>query len=164
MLQSWRDFTSSCGVGGAQETVGLKPLYALCKYVWITSLIILMIRCHSRLASYAAAPGTLRDCSKIRDSTRNIGVFTGDHRVFGLPVEFSDRLHARLKRDLGAAPFATTRSTIESEGTLAIVVARLCTLRNCIDRRRGGCSEDPRSIRADISKVAEGDKKHIIWL
>lgn len=128
MLQSCRDFTSSCGMGCAQETVGLKPLHALCEYVWITSLIILMIRYHSRLASYATAPGTLRDCSEIRDSTRNIVLFTGDHRVFEFPVEFSDRLHAGLKRDPGAAPFATTRSTIESEGKLAIVAATVCAM------------------------------------
>lgn len=40
-------------------------------------------------------------CSAILDSTRNILVLTADDRVFELPVGFSDRLHARLDRDMG---------------------------------------------------------------
>ena len=40
-------------------------------------------------------------CSAILDSTRNILVLTGDDRVFELPTGFSDRLHARLEREMG---------------------------------------------------------------
>ena len=39
-------------------------------------------------------------CSAILDSTRNILVLTGDDRVFELPTGFSDRLHARLAREM----------------------------------------------------------------
>lgn len=39
-------------------------------------------------------------CSAILDSTRNILVLTADSRVFELPVGFSDRLHARLAREM----------------------------------------------------------------
>ncbi|HVO59134.1 MAG TPA: zf-HC2 domain-containing protein [Dongiaceae bacterium] len=40
-------------------------------------------------------------CSAILDSTRNIIVLTADSRTFELPVGFSDRLHERLRRELG---------------------------------------------------------------
>ncbi len=39
-------------------------------------------------------------CSAILDSTRNILVLTADDRVFELPVGFSERLHARLAREI----------------------------------------------------------------
>jgi len=39
-------------------------------------------------------------CSAILDSTRNILVLTADDRIFELPVGFSDRLHARLAREI----------------------------------------------------------------
>jgi anti-sigma factor RsiW len=39
-------------------------------------------------------------CSAILDSTRNILILTADDRVFELPVGFSERLHARLDREL----------------------------------------------------------------
>lgn len=39
-------------------------------------------------------------CSAILDSTRNIIVLTADDRVFELPVGFSERLHARLDREI----------------------------------------------------------------
>jgi anti-sigma factor RsiW len=39
-------------------------------------------------------------CSAILDSTRNIMVLTADDRVFELPVGFSDRLHARVSREI----------------------------------------------------------------
>ena len=39
-------------------------------------------------------------CSAILDSTRNILILTADNRVFELPVGFSDRLHARLAREM----------------------------------------------------------------
>ena len=40
-------------------------------------------------------------CSAILDSTRNIIVLVADQRVFELPAEFSERLHARLDLELG---------------------------------------------------------------
>ena len=39
-------------------------------------------------------------CSAIIDSTRNIIILTADDRVFELPAGFSERLHARLAREL----------------------------------------------------------------
>jgi len=43
-------------------------------------------------------------CSAIVDSTRNILILTADDRVFELPTGFSDRLHARLAREISAGP------------------------------------------------------------
>jgi anti-sigma factor RsiW len=40
-------------------------------------------------------------CSAVLDSTRNIIVLTADHRVFELPIDVSDRLHARLDSEIG---------------------------------------------------------------
>jgi anti-sigma factor RsiW len=42
-------------------------------------------------------------CSAVLDSTRNILVLTADERTFELPVGFSERLHARLAKELLAA-------------------------------------------------------------
>lgn len=42
-------------------------------------------------------------CSAILDSTRNILVLTADDRVFELPLGFSERLHARLDREISGA-------------------------------------------------------------
>lgn len=39
-------------------------------------------------------------CFAILDSTRNILVLTADSRVFDLPIGFSDRLRARLAREI----------------------------------------------------------------
>jgi hypothetical protein len=39
-------------------------------------------------------------CSAVLDSTRNILVLIADDHVFELPVDFSDRLHARLAREI----------------------------------------------------------------
>jgi anti-sigma factor RsiW len=39
-------------------------------------------------------------CSAILDSTRNILYLTADERTFALPVGFSERLHARLSKEL----------------------------------------------------------------
>jgi hypothetical protein len=39
-------------------------------------------------------------CSAILDSTRNILVLTADDRVFDLPTGYSERLHARLAREI----------------------------------------------------------------
>lgn len=42
-------------------------------------------------------------CSAILDSTRNILILTADDRVFELPAGYSERLHARLAREIRAA-------------------------------------------------------------
>jgi anti-sigma factor RsiW len=39
-------------------------------------------------------------CSAVLDSTRNILLLTADDRVFELPLGFSERLHARLSREI----------------------------------------------------------------
>jgi len=39
-------------------------------------------------------------CSAILDSTRNILILTADERVFELPVCYSERLHARLEKEI----------------------------------------------------------------
>ncbi|HKF49583.1 MAG TPA: anti-sigma factor [Terracidiphilus sp.] len=43
---------------------------------------------------------TCEVCSAVLDSTRNVVVLVGDGRVFEVPVGFSERLHARLEREL----------------------------------------------------------------
>ena len=42
-------------------------------------------------------------CTAVLDSTRNILILTGDERTFELPVGFSERLHARLAKELVTA-------------------------------------------------------------
>ena len=42
-----------------------------------------------------------RHCTALLDSTRNVIVLVADERVFEIPVGFSERLHARLERELG---------------------------------------------------------------
>jgi Putative zinc-finger len=39
-------------------------------------------------------------CSAVLDSTRNILILTADDRVFELPAGYSQRLHARLAREI----------------------------------------------------------------
>ena len=73
-----------------------------CKHVW------------ARISEYIdqTVPAELREdierhlehceiCSAVLDSTRNILVLTADNRTFELPVGYSERLHARLERELG---------------------------------------------------------------
>jgi anti-sigma factor RsiW len=43
-------------------------------------------------------------CSAILDATRNIIILTADDRVFELPVGYSERLHARLEKELHDKP------------------------------------------------------------
>jgi anti-sigma factor RsiW len=43
---------------------------------------------------------TCEICSAVLDSTRNVVVLMADERVFELPAGFSERLHARLDREL----------------------------------------------------------------
>jgi hypothetical protein len=47
-------------------------------------------------------------CSAILDSTRNILMLTADDRVFELPVDFSERLHARLEAEMIKEPGASS--------------------------------------------------------
>jgi anti-sigma factor RsiW len=42
-------------------------------------------------------------CSAILDSTRNLIILTADDRVFELPAGYSERLHARLAREIHGA-------------------------------------------------------------
>jgi anti-sigma factor RsiW len=39
-------------------------------------------------------------CSAVMDSTRNVVVLVGDGRVFEVPAGYSERLHARLEKEL----------------------------------------------------------------
>jgi anti-sigma factor RsiW len=41
-----------------------------------------------------------RHCTAIVDGTRNVILLIADDRTFPLPLGFSERLHARLRRDL----------------------------------------------------------------
>lgn len=43
---------------------------------------------------------TCEICSAVLDSTRNVVVLIADDRVFELPAGLSERLHARLEREL----------------------------------------------------------------
>ena len=54
-------------------------------------------------------------CSAILDSTRNILVLTADERTFELPIGFSERLHARLAKELLAVK--NQRSLLDSPGS-----------------------------------------------
>jgi anti-sigma factor RsiW len=46
---------------------------------------------------------TCEICSAVLDSTRNVVVLMADERVFELPLGFSERLHARLEKEMEAA-------------------------------------------------------------
>jgi hypothetical protein len=43
---------------------------------------------------------TCEICSAVLDSTRNVVILVADNRVFELPAGFSNRLHARIEREL----------------------------------------------------------------
>jgi anti-sigma factor RsiW len=43
---------------------------------------------------------TCEICSAVLDSTRNVVVLMADDRVFELPAGFTNRLHARLDKEL----------------------------------------------------------------
>ena len=45
---------------------------------------------------------TCEICSAVLDSTRNVVVLVADDRVFELPLGFSERLHARIEKELSA--------------------------------------------------------------
>jgi anti-sigma factor RsiW len=42
-----------------------------------------------------------RHCAAVLDSTRNILYLIADERTFQLPVGYSERLHARLRKEIG---------------------------------------------------------------
>ena len=46
---------------------------------------------------------TCEICSAVLDSTRNVVILVADERVFELPTGFSDRLHARIDREISAS-------------------------------------------------------------
>jgi len=46
---------------------------------------------------------TCEICSAVLDSTHNVVVLIADDRVFTLPTGFSQRLHARIDRELESA-------------------------------------------------------------
>jgi len=46
---------------------------------------------------------TCEICSAVLDSTHNVIVLIADDRVFKLPTGFSQRLHARIDRELESA-------------------------------------------------------------
>lgn len=43
---------------------------------------------------------TCEICSAVLDSTRNVVILVADDRVFELPAGYSERLHARIEREL----------------------------------------------------------------
>jgi anti-sigma factor RsiW len=43
---------------------------------------------------------TCEICSAVLDSTRNVVILMADDRIFELPAGFSERLHARIDREL----------------------------------------------------------------
>jgi len=43
---------------------------------------------------------TCEICSAVLDSTRNVVILVADDRVFELPTGFSERLHARIDKEL----------------------------------------------------------------
>jgi len=48
-----------------------------------------------------------RHCAAVLDSTRNILVLVADERTFELPVGYSERLHARLQREMNSGEAGT---------------------------------------------------------
>jgi hypothetical protein len=44
-----------------------------------------------------------RICTAVLDSTRNILILTTDDRTFEVPVGMSERLHARLEKEIGGS-------------------------------------------------------------
>lgn len=43
---------------------------------------------------------TCEICSAVLDSTRNVVILMADDRVFELPAGYSERLHARIEKEL----------------------------------------------------------------
>jgi len=74
-----------------------------CKHVWeyISAYIDGDVEANLR-AEIDNHLETCEICSAVLDSTRNVVVLVADGRVFELPAGFSDRLHARLDKELAA--------------------------------------------------------------
>ncbi|MGA2654048.1 MAG: zf-HC2 domain-containing protein [Terracidiphilus sp.] len=72
-----------------------------CKHVWqhISAYIDAEVEVELR-ADIDRHLETCEICSAVLDSTRNIVILIADDRVFELPIGFSQRLHARLDREL----------------------------------------------------------------
>lgn len=72
-----------------------------CKHVWqyISAYIDSEVDAELR-AEIDRHLDTCEICSAVLDSTRNIVVLMADDRVFELPTGFSQRLHARLDKEL----------------------------------------------------------------
>jgi anti-sigma factor RsiW len=73
-----------------------------CKHVWeyISAYIDNDVDANLR-AEIDRHLETCEICSAVLDSTRNVVILMADDRVFELPAGFSERLHARLERELG---------------------------------------------------------------
>jgi anti-sigma factor RsiW len=75
-----------------------------CKHVWsyVSAYIDGEVDADLR-AEIAKHLETCEICSAVLDSTRNVVVLVADGRVFELPTGFSQRLHARLDREMELA-------------------------------------------------------------
>ena len=75
-----------------------------CKHVWehISAYIDGEVDANLR-ADIDRHLETCEICSAVLDSTRNVVILVADDRVFELPAGFSERLHARIDRELEAA-------------------------------------------------------------
>ena len=72
-----------------------------CKHVWehISAYIDGEVDAQLR-ADIEKHLETCEICSAVLDTTRNVVVLVADDRVFELPAGFSQRLHARLDKEL----------------------------------------------------------------
>jgi len=79
-----------------------------CKHVWkeISNYIDGTVPLELR-ESIEQHLATCRHCAAVLDSTRNILVLVADERTFELPVGYSERLHARLQREMNAGEAGT---------------------------------------------------------
>jgi anti-sigma factor RsiW len=75
-----------------------------CKHVWehISAYIDDEVSAELR-AEIDRHLETCEICSAVLDSTRNVVVLVADERVFELPAGYSQRLHARLDREIEVA-------------------------------------------------------------
>ena len=70
---------------------------------------------------------TCEICSAVLDSTRNVVILVADDRVFELPAGFSDRLHARIERELEKpGGMRSSRSTAVSRNSAGRRRSRFC--------------------------------------
>jgi anti-sigma factor (TIGR02949 family) len=78
-----------------------RPLRIDCKHVWqhISEYIDGEVDAELR-AEIDRHLETCEICSAVLDSTRNVVVLVADARVFEVPTGFSQRLHARLDREM----------------------------------------------------------------